>query len=215
MNHIQLFDNLNRAGSSTNLTHFNFIPGFVGLNKFKNQSSYKQGIHLYAYITYNERLHKCLGLKEENYPQMEYFPAGYIPESDEESKYLKTLMGDPIPKLYVKVKGKFDAPPESSPVKFLPEFMIYKPNLIYIYCDIVTESQVVNQKVNILQDFLLDSNPDKEMITVEFKNLIYIPLCVEDITSITLQFRDHLGELCFYKKGSISAFIILRPIEHL
>ena len=73
-----------------------------------------------------------------------------------------------------------------------------------------------DQKVNILQTFLSEKKvSDNDIRSIEFENLIYIPLRIDEITSISIQLRDMKGALIYYDKGALNCVLIIRPIEHI
>ena len=201
---------LSNVSTDTMVTYYSSTPSsFALINECYRTGGkyYRKSLHLAAYITYNELLHDAMGLKKEHYPIMKYEPNGYIIQKDDYWK-TKLTVGD---KSYIKIQRHNN----DWPIKFIYTPHFYDPTLIHIYCDIIVESPVGTQKTNILQDFLIEAESTNKMQTINFRNLIYIPLRVEDVTSISLEFRDHKGELCFYKDGFISAAINLRPIEHI
>jgi hypothetical protein len=82
----------------------------------------------------------------------------------------------------------------------------------FIYCNIIKESHFGNQKVNILRVFPREKS-DQHNVLYVFHNLIFIPLRVQTMNSITLSVRNQLGNIMNIK-GDISALLIFRPIEY-
>lgn len=189
-----------------------FKPGyfFLGSTNRPYGKTDTVAIHLIAYVSYNHLFHKALNIDESKYPLVEFIPEGY--NVDKEDAFVKKVYGK-FPSEPMKRYTKYSD--EALPINYSYTMIVLQPDIIYVYCDIIVESHVNSQKVNILQTFLNDKDQTKKMQTIEFKNIIHIPLRVEEILSITIQFRDKRGEIVHYKEGSVTAFFELRPIEHL
>ena len=153
-----------------------------------------------GYISLNKALHLHLGIDEEKFPMTELVPEGY---------HLPPNTVYPDYKQYYRNK-------EPSELDLKQAKHILLNEQIYLYCDILKESYVNDQKVNILQTFLSEKKvSDNDIRSIEFENLIYIPLRIDEITSISIQLRDMKGALIYYDKGTLNCVIKIRPIEHI
>ena len=85
---------------------------------------------------------------------------------------------------------------------------------LFVYCDILKESYVGNMKVNILRIFPRIKSSIEDKITYNFNNLVFIPLRVENIDSITISIRNYMGEKIKFDGNDISLLLEIRPIEH-
>ena len=184
------------------------VPGYLILSTEKQQIR-KSAIVAVVYYTLNESFHKALGGSDRNFPNYKFIPAGY-----DNPKTPFFIWHRNIKKSYFTYKGNF-----SINFKIIQDDFIYerKPYVgtVYVYSDIISESYVCDQRVNILQTFLIEKHTDKDMFDVEFENLIYFPMRIQEITSITIQFRTKTGEILFYSEGSINSVLNLRPIHHI
>ena len=84
---------------------------------------------------------------------------------------------------------------------------------LYVYCDILKESYVGNMKANILRIFPTNKTSNEEDVTYTFHNLIFIPLRVENVDSITISVRNYLGDVIKFEGNDISVLLEFRPIE--
>jgi hypothetical protein len=82
----------------------------------------------------------------------------------------------------------------------------------FIYCNIIKESHIGNQKVNILRVFPREKS-DQHNVSYVFHSLLYIPVRVQSINSITISVRNEMGNIMNIQ-GDISALLIFRPIEY-
>lgn len=155
-----------------------------------------------GYVTMNEALHQLLSQTTDNYPISTFHPNGFatVPRSED-----ALLM----------LEQQFITKKSINPLSFDNYNPNIIPTVVYVYSDIVTESYVDEQKVNLLQIYVQNNVSSNRMDTVEFKNLIYFPLRIDELSSITLQLRDVYGKLLNYDKGNINAILKLRPIEHI
>jgi hypothetical protein len=158
------------------------------------QTSGHKEIALVGYIIVNKSFHNILGIDESKFPLNEYFAAGYDPNPNP----LNVL------RMFVITKGKLPLNINKNLIKIVPD-------IIYIYCDIVSESYVRNQKENILQLYVLENSTKKDIETISFENLIYIPLRVDEINSITIQMKNKDGQILYYDRGNINAVLKIRP----
>jgi hypothetical protein len=85
-------------------------------------------------------------------------------------------------------------------------------NTFFIYCNIIKESHFGDQKVNILRVFPREKS-DQNNVSYVFHSLLYIPVRVQTINSITLSVRNEMGNIMNIQ-GDISALLIFRPIEY-
>ena len=162
-----------------------------------------------GYLSLTKPLHLHFGIDEEKFPVIELIPEGYDIFFDQ---------GALIPTIREFYKNKFGNRVEIKPTDL--NLRQTKHQLlneqIYLYCDIVKESYVDTQKVNILQTFLSETKvSDNDIRSIEFKNLIYIPLRIDEITSISIQLRDRTGASIYNNKGAITCVLKIRPIEHI
>ena len=166
-----------------------------------------------GYISLSKPLHLHLGIDEKIFPVTELIPEGYdYPPGLRESLPPDVNPNDMITKKYF--KNKLDRNTSDILLKKAQHLLLNEQ--IYLYCDIVKESFVDNQKVNILQTFLSEmKKSENDIRSIEFKNLIYIPLRIDEITSISIQLRDTNGEFIYYTKGRITCVVKFRPIEHI
>ena len=155
-----------------------------------------QEIALIAYFNFSEKLHQYLNLGVD-YPLSEYIPGGFAPGLNNRDESLD--------KIYVRVKSI-----ASNDIKIKETDV----NLVYVYCDIIMESLINEQKANILQTFVLDTNSSEDgMQTIESRELQFISLRVDYISSITIQLCDSERRVLNYKKGRLCCVLKLRPIE--
>ena len=155
------------------------------------------------WINFNKDLHDLLGISEENFPIVKT-----IKEPSAADVFSFSNMA-PV-KWDFKYKEKYDYKVVIPTRTTITEKKSY-PDVIYIYTDIVKDSLVGSQKVNILKIVSLAKNKTFYM----FSNVNFIPLRVENIDSITVSLRNHLGESIYFDEGFISLTLLIRPIEHL
>ena len=170
--------------------------GKILVEDFASPQKIKDEVAMFAYFNFSEKLHEYLNLGVE-YPLSEYVPLGFEP--DPNGKYKN------ISKLFVRVKSI-----PSNEIKIRETDV----NLVYVYCDIIMESLINEQRANILQTFVLDSNSSEdEMQTIESRELQFIPLRVDYISSLTIQLCDSERRVLNYEKGRLCCVLKLRPIE--
>ena len=91
---------------------------------------------------------------------------------------------------------------------------LYYFNTIYVYTDIVKETYVGDQKVNILKVFAKKAS-DNDITIYSFENIFYVPLRLEEISSIKIQICDSNGQVATYDKGDITLTLCIRPIKYI
>jgi len=139
----------------------------------------------YFYLIPDQNLHKLLGFAEEMYPHFDF--------KDNNISF-------------------------NSPDKFIAKFppkIIKTVDLFYVYCDIIKESFVENNKLNILRIFAKDNASNENIVTYYFNKSLYIPLRVDEIYSIKVSIRNKFAEILNFEKGEIQATLLFRPIEYI
>lgn len=90
---------------------------------------------------------------------------------------------------------------------------ISKVNAIRIECNIITGSYMNNQPVHTIHEFAPTVPPGYKIIEVP-RNVIYLPVSVKQITSITLKLVDQDGRLINFRNESITARLHLKPCNN-
>ena len=88
-------------------------------------------------------------------------------------------------------------------------------NVFHVYSDIIKESYIGNVKANILRIFPRNKLCKDETLTYYFDKNMFIPLRVDEINSIKISIRNNLADVMKYKKGNISATLLIRPLEYI
>ena len=89
-------------------------------------------------------------------------------------------------------------------------------NLIYVYCDVLQESFIGDQKANLLKVFSRRTSENQETITYNFTNLMFIPLRVTEFNSIRFLCCDTFGNIADYSRGHIALTLLIRPrLQHV
>jgi hypothetical protein len=150
---------------------------------------------LIGYVVFSKALHGALKFDEDKYP-LNIYSEKEIPDQ-----------------VYKHLIRKIDTSNLDEKIGNL-EIGI-PPEIIYIYCDIIIDSYKNDKKVNVLQLFSPKYNTQTKFLSMDFKNLIYMPVRFDEIHSITIELRDRFGRLLQYKRGGITVILKLRPIEHI
>lgn len=87
---------------------------------------------------------------------------------------------------------------------------IIKVNVIRVECNIVTGSFMNNIPVHTLHEFSLNVSPGYKIIEVP-SNVIYLPVNVGKISSLTLRLVDQDGDLINFRKETITIRLHLKP----
>lgn len=87
---------------------------------------------------------------------------------------------------------------------------INKVNAIRIECNIVMGSYVNTKQVHTIHEFAPHVPPGYKIIEVP-RNVIYLPVNVKQITSITLKLVDQDGKLINFRGETITARLHLKP----
>ena len=162
-------------------------PGIFWLfmnEKSTTDNDYRRKSAIY-WISFNKELHDALGIQES------HFPLGVNKLSKQ--KQVLPLFLDEL---------------NSPIIKRLEPFI---PELIFVYSDILKESYVNSDRVNVLR--IIPWSKDRN--SMSFKNQIFIPLRIEEMSSITISLRDVSGSKFYYDKGVISLNIMIRPISNI
>lgn len=89
-------------------------------------------------------------------------------------------------------------------------------DLIYIYCDIITESHCGDIKANVLKVFPRKrANQNHQMVTYAFTNLMFIPLRIDEIHKIKISCADSSGQIPKYKVGHVSLTLLIRKLKNI
>ena len=83
----------------------------------------------------------------------------------------------------------------------------------FIYSDIVTETHLGNIKSNILKILPRNKTSEESQIIYSIKNLLYVPLRINEINSIKISIRDNLGQIIEYNDGEITLTLVFQPID--
>jgi hypothetical protein len=166
-------------------------PAFIEIIK---AGSSQKDLLLVAYVVFSKRLHLTLKLDEDRHP-MNIFYEKEISNRDSFHKHIsQSIISEHLEK-----RLEIGIPVE----------------IVYVYCNIIIDSYMNNQKVNVLQMFSPRYQTEEKFFSIDFKNLIYIPVRYDEIHSITIEIRDRFGNILHYDSGGISAVLKLRPIEHI
>lgn len=87
---------------------------------------------------------------------------------------------------------------------------INKVNAIRIECNIISGSYVNNKPVHTIHEFAPTVPPGYKIIEVP-RNVIYLPVNVKQITSVTLRLVDQDGDLINFRDESITARLHIKP----
>jgi hypothetical protein len=98
---------------------------------------------------------------------------------------------------------------------FLHNWWNDKPVLYYVHTDIIEESYVNEDKLNLLRIVSNTNLSTNDTIYYNFKQLLFIPVRFESLNSIKISIRDKFGDVLYFNKGFISLTLLIRPIEHL
>lgn len=80
---------------------------------------------------------------------------------------------------------------------------IMNVNIIRVECNIVSSSYINNQQSHTLHEFALNVGPGYKIVEIP-KNVIYLPVNVKEITSITLKILDQNDNLINFRGETIT-----------
>lgn len=86
---------------------------------------------------------------------------------------------------------------------------ILKVNALQIHCNIITGSYVNNLPAHTLHEFALDVPPGYKLDEIP-RNLIYLPVNVKEISSLTVWIVDQVGRLINFRGEEITLRLHLR-----
>lgn len=86
---------------------------------------------------------------------------------------------------------------------------ILKVNAIQVHCNIITGSYVNNLPAHTLHEFALDVPPGYKLDEIP-RNLIYLPVNVKEISSLTVWIVDQVGRLINFRGEEITLRLHLR-----
>lgn len=122
-----------------------------------------------------------------------------VPIYFNKGRSLGSLLGFSERKLMPNVKHKSDL-----------KVNITKVNTIRIECNIVVGSYLNNQQVHKIHEFASTVPPGYKIVEVP-RNLIYLPVNVKQIASITLKFVDQNSDLINFRGETITARLHIKP----
>ena len=167
--------------------------------RIENMSGDKRQFICETVVKFNKPLHDILGLEENLFP-ISHWVDMPISTTYSQKNYATTV----------------DKKSGIHELKINEIDVNEKPELLFVYTDIICESYIGDRKANLLNIVPIDKNPNEDKLqTIQIDNPLYIPLRIEEIFSITISIRDQLGRSLKYMKGYITALLKLRPIEHI
>lgn len=87
---------------------------------------------------------------------------------------------------------------------------IIKVNAIRIECSIVTGAYINNSRAHTIHEFSTVVGPGYKIVEVP-RNVIYLPVNVKQVTSLTLKIVDQDGDLINFRGETITARLHLKP----
>lgn len=87
---------------------------------------------------------------------------------------------------------------------------IFKVNLLRIECNIIVNTYINNSHAHTLHEFAINVPPGYKMDEIP-KNLIYLPVNCEEISSLTVRIVDQHGDLINFRGEEIVLRLHLRP----
>lgn len=86
---------------------------------------------------------------------------------------------------------------------------INKVNIIRVECNIISGTYINNQQAHILHEFSIGVSPGYKIIEVP-RNVIYLPLTINKISSLTIKLVDQNGEIINFRGETITIRIHLK-----
>ena len=83
-------------------------------------------------------------------------------------------------------------------------------DVVYVYTNIVRETYVGPQKVNILKVFAQTQSRTAQNY-YQFENVFFVPIRIDEINSIKIAICDSNGQIPTYQKGEITITLLIRP----
>ena len=136
-------------------------------------------------FSFNKELHTVLGIQD-------LFPLNTF--STTLNKIHETSTDDAINEREIRIK---------------PYKNIFNNQILYVFCDILKDSFIGNQKGDVLRVFPF--TPQKR--NSSFGSKIFIPLRMDEIDTIKITIKDKNGELFYFQNDCISLTLLIRPIE--
>jgi len=148
-----------------------------------------------AFVTFNKKLHLTLGQDENNFPIAKLNESGIDPNNLNSKTPIYVKKQNLLPfKLNLSKKENF-------------------PAMIYVYMNNICDSYINDKKKSLIQTYICSHNT-KASESIEFEQLLYIPMNCEEIHSISINLFDEKQRELFYE-GNFSFIIHLRPIHQL
>lgn len=88
---------------------------------------------------------------------------------------------------------------------------IMSVNMIRVLCNIISSSYLNNKLVHDLHEFPIDVEPGYKIIERP-SNVIYLPVTVNEINTVTIRVEDERGELINFRGETITVRIHLKPV---
>ena len=181
----------------------------------------------FGYIRFSPALHSLLGQDKYNFPIMKLYKEDtqttpppppptkwppFLPEkvfpyridkwvftlSGKRSKPIEYYKGSRISINFVEVNFK--------PLVFSLKTVFASPQVIKIYCNLLTEAYSNSKKENILQILYGDSSR-----MFEDENLIFMPVRIDEVSFVSISLYNEDNLKLFYHTGELTAVLKLRP----
>ena len=139
------------------------------------------------YLTLDPELHKILGFNINKYPT--YY---YTYDKPSDRYWLESFNNG-----YADFKSELDV------------------EMIYLHCNIVKESHILEKKFNVLRVFRRKHDSAKEIVHYSFQYPVFVPLLIKEIDTIQFKITDERNEIIKFSNGFVSLKIILKPNSYL
>lgn len=150
-----------------------------------------------------------------------------IPKADKESLIIRANNNTLKCEIFSKKEIDFEYPGEQTTIGRLLGFSkkklvkdqwhysdlpvdINKVNIIRVECNIISGTYINNQEVHILHEFSISVSPGYKIIEVP-RNVIYLPVTVNRISSIIVKLIDQDGNLINFRGETITIRLHLKP----
>lgn len=108
-------------------------------------------------------------------------------------------------------KFSFKAKDEMVEAKYAPS-MFAGSHSFFIYCSICADMDVANVKVPLLRTVAIDMKANYgDVVNVEYKNPVYVPLRTNYIDSILVDIRNDMGSAIHFAEGKTQLVLRFRP----
>lgn len=190
----QTYNSIPNVDDTNNLLHIGDIIITLPTGSYEINDIYKYIVQI---LTEQQKEYDFILMVNNN--TLQCVMAANVPIFLNKERTIGALLGFSSKKLMPKVKHKSDK-----------RVNISKVNAIRIECNIITGSYVNNKSVHTIHEFAPSVQPGYKIIEVP-RNVIYLPVSVKQITSVTLKIVDQDDNLVNFRDELITVRLHLKP----